>query len=77
MSYGKQTSIDKPQCPEGHGDMELTKTWEVKAKGGRTTEERQRRQNKTGFRIELWTCPTCGVSTRIPRKLIKKGDKKQ
>lgn len=37
-----------PQCPLGHGDMILDKTWEVKGKGG------------GGCKRKLWKCPTCG-----------------
>lgn len=63
MSYERQTSIDKPQCPNGHGDMELKNTWELKGKG--------RGGDERGCIIQYWKCSKCNASTRIPTGSIK------
>lgn len=52
MRYEKQTSIDKPQCPNGHGNMEVEKTWSMKGKGEHT------------MIITLWRCPRCRATHR-------------
>lgn len=56
MGYEKQTSIDKPQCPNGHGNMEKEKEWTLRGK------------HNNSVIIALWRCPQCRASTRIPRK---------
>lgn len=64
MSYSRQSNIDKPQCPNGHGDMELKKQWELKGKGKAGHEP-------SGVIIELWKCPQCGISMRMPTGRIR------
>jgi len=64
ISYEKQTQIDKPQCPLGHGDMNLDKSWELKGKS----------KTKTTI-VELWKCSECGKTVRISHSKPKKGEK--
>ena len=64
MGYSKQSSIDVPQCINGHGNLEPKKSWTLKAKGWRSTKE-------TGTKVTHWKCPVCGFSTRTYDKLEK------
>lgn len=57
MGYSKQSQIDIPQCPNGHGNMQLEKKWKMKG-----------RNQKQPITIELWRCPQCRTTVRIPRK---------
>ena len=58
----KETHLDVPQCPKGHGDMVEIKRWALKAKGARSNKE-------TGTTIVLYKCPKCGVPFRDYEKL--------
>jgi len=64
----KETHLDVPQCPKGHGDMTEVKRWSLKAMG--------KRSNKvTGTMVVLYRCPQCGFSARNYEKLGEKKSK--
>lgn len=70
MGYHKQTPIDRSLCPKGHGAMNLKNSWKVKGKG------RGKKHKETGFRVELYSCETCGMTTRQYYKLAKEEKEK-
>lgn len=69
----KQTSIDKPQCPRGHGTLTPIKSWILHGWGRDKTEKRG---EKTGTKVTAWRCThklangkECGYSHRTYDKL--------
>lgn len=63
MANTKQTSIDKPSCPKGHGNLASIKSWTLKGMG------EGKKHKATGTKVTAWRCQECGFSLRTYDKL--------